>query len=139
MTTQTEALKIARTALGVQLDALLGKAGHLHNDDRRRYAENGIKAIDEALAQPEQEPVAYCDIHHLPEPCVQCAKEHEGYNIPPQPKETEQEPVACTDVMCACQGGSCVSCPDGEHEKAQLEQKPALGMKHSVMYSNYKD
>jgi hypothetical protein len=59
MTTQIEALKIARTAIGVQLDALLGKAGHLHNDDRRRYAENGIKAIDEALAQPEQEPVAY--------------------------------------------------------------------------------
>ena len=59
MTTQTEALKLARTALGVQLDALLGKAGHLRNDDRRRYAENGIKAIDEALAQPEQEPVAY--------------------------------------------------------------------------------
>jgi hypothetical protein len=33
----------------------------------------------------EQEPVAYCEIHHLPEPCVQCAKEHEGYNTtPPQ-------------------------------------------------------
>ena len=55
--TKDEALKMARTALGVQLDALLGKAGHLRNDDRRRYAENGIKAIDEALAQPEQEPV----------------------------------------------------------------------------------
>ena len=51
--TKDEALKMARTALGVQLDALLGKAGHLRNDDRRRYAENGIKAIDEALAQPE--------------------------------------------------------------------------------------
>lgn len=51
--TKDEALKLARTALGVQLDALLGKAGHLRNDDRRRYAENGIKAIDEALAQPE--------------------------------------------------------------------------------------
>jgi len=57
--TKDEALKLARTALGVQLDALLGKAGHLRNDDRRRYAENGIKAIDEALAQPEQEPVAW--------------------------------------------------------------------------------
>ena len=57
--TKDEALKMARTALGVQLDALLGKAGHLRNDDRRRYAENGIKAIDEALAQPEQEPVAW--------------------------------------------------------------------------------
>lgn len=49
------------------------------------------------------------------------------------------EPVACTDVMCACRGGPCVSCPDGEHEKAQLEKNPVLGMKHSVMYSNYKD
>ena len=57
--TKDEALKMARTALGVQLDAMLGKAGHLRNDDRRRYAENGIKAIDEALAQPEQEPVAW--------------------------------------------------------------------------------
>ena len=56
--TRQEVLKLARTALGVQLDALLGKAGHLRNDDRRRYAENGIKAIDEALAQPEHEPVA---------------------------------------------------------------------------------
>ena len=53
--TKDEALKLARTALGVQLDALLGKAGHLRNDDRRRYAENGIKAIDEALAQPEHD------------------------------------------------------------------------------------
>ena len=54
--TEREALKLARTALGVQLDALLGKAGHLRNDERRRYAENGIKAIDEALAQrTEQE------------------------------------------------------------------------------------
>lgn len=53
--TKDEAMKLARTALGVQLDALLGKAGHLRNDDRRRYAENGINAIDEALAQPEQE------------------------------------------------------------------------------------
>ena len=51
-----------------------------------------LDALEEALAQPEQEPVAYCDIHHLPEPCVQCAKEHEGYNIPPQPKEPEQGP-----------------------------------------------
>ena len=57
--TKDEALKMARTALGVQLDAMFGKAGHLRNDDRRRYAENGIKAIDEALAQPEQEPVAW--------------------------------------------------------------------------------
>jgi hypothetical protein len=57
--TKDEALKLARTALGVQLDALLGKAGHLRNDDRKRYAENGIKAIDEALAEPEQEPVAW--------------------------------------------------------------------------------
>ena len=48
--TKDEALKLARTALGVQLDALLGKAGHLRNDDRKRYAENGIKAIDQALA-----------------------------------------------------------------------------------------
>ena len=55
--TKDEALKLARTALGVQLDALFGKAGHLRNDDRKRYAENGIKAIDEALAQPEQEPM----------------------------------------------------------------------------------
>ena len=63
--TKDEALKMARTALGVQLDALLGKAGHLRNDDRKRYAENGIKAIKEALAQPavteshKQEPVAW--------------------------------------------------------------------------------
>ena len=57
MKTHEEALKIARVALGVQLDALLGKAGHLHNDDRRRYAENGIKAIDEALAQQSNEQV----------------------------------------------------------------------------------
>lgn len=27
------------------------------------------------------------------------------------------EPVACTDEMCACRGGPCVSCPDGEREK----------------------
>ena len=57
--TKDEALNLARTALGVQLDALLGKAGHLRNDERRRYAENGIKAIDEALAQPEQETLAW--------------------------------------------------------------------------------
>ena len=32
--------------------------------------------------QPKQEqgePVMYCEIHHLTEPCVQCTKEHEGY------------------------------------------------------------
>jgi hypothetical protein len=63
--TKDEALKMARTALGVQLDAMLGKAGHLRNDDRRRYAENGIKAIDEALAQPEQEPVAWVSTTEL--------------------------------------------------------------------------
>ena len=46
--------------------------------------------------EPEQEPVDYCGIHYLPEPCAQCAKEHEGYNTPPQ--RTEQEPVAqCTE------------------------------------------
>ena len=51
-----------------------------------------IMFIKEALAQPEQEPVDYCGIHYLPEPCAQCAKEHEGYNTPP--RRTEQEPVA---------------------------------------------
>jgi hypothetical protein len=36
-----------------------------------------------AQPAPVQEPVTYCEIHHLPEPCVQCAKEHEGYNTTP--------------------------------------------------------
>jgi hypothetical protein len=44
-----------------------------------------IAALRLAIEQVErQEPVRYCDIHNLPEPCVQCAKEHEGYNTPPQ-------------------------------------------------------
>ena len=29
----------------------------------------------------------------------------------------QQEPVACRDEMCACRGGPCASCPDGEREK----------------------
>ena len=81
MTKQIEALKLARTALGVQLDALLGKAGHLRNDDRRRYAENGIKAIDEALAQPEPWE-KFCDSN-----CVWT--DHH-----PDCKLAQQEPVA---------------------------------------------
>jgi signal peptidase I len=56
------------------------------------YADRGdVVEIRQPINYPtppqrtEQEPVAYCEIHHLPEPCVQCAKEHEGYNThPPQ-------------------------------------------------------
>jgi hypothetical protein len=47
-----------------------------------------------AQPAPVQEPVAYCEIHYLPEPCAQCSKEHEGYNTPPaaQPAPV-QEPI----------------------------------------------
>jgi hypothetical protein len=45
------------------------------------------------IKQEQGEPVAYCEIHYLPEPCVQCAKEHEGYNTP-LVKQEHGEPVA---------------------------------------------
>jgi len=38
-----------------------------------------ITILDKALKQDQGEPVVYCEIHHLTEPCVQCTKEHEGY------------------------------------------------------------
>ena len=41
---------------------------------------NSVPLYTHQPQRTEQEPVAYCEIHHLPEPCVQCAKEHEGYN-----------------------------------------------------------
>ena len=61
---------------------------------RQERNEKAITAVNEALAQPAQEPVAYCEIHYLPEPCAQCSKEHEGYNTPPaaQPAPV-QEPI----------------------------------------------
>ena len=43
--------------------------------------------------QPEQEPVDYCGIHYLPEPCAQCAKEHESYTTPPQRKPLTDEQI----------------------------------------------
>jgi hypothetical protein len=50
--------------------------------------------IKQALAAPVQEPMAYCEIHYLPEPCAQCSKEHEGYNTSPAQPAPVQEPVA---------------------------------------------
>ena len=117
--TKDEALKMARTALGVQLDALLGKAGHLRNDDRRRYAENGIKAIDEALAQPEPWE-KFCDSNcvwtdHHPD-CKLAEQEPAGHGGRPmtlrecmEAEEPEQEPVTVIRLgQCAnqdCDGG----------------------------------
>lgn len=51
------------------------------------HIDRTVDGLREVLAQPEQEPVTYCDIHCLPEPCVQCAREHEGYNTQTQPEQ----------------------------------------------------
>lgn len=57
------------------------------------WYDEAITSLRQAIAEAEkQEPVAYCEIHHLPEPCVQCEKEHEGYNThPPQRKPLTDE------------------------------------------------
>ena len=80
-----EALKLALEAL----------EEYSEQEDLTRAADQAITAIRQALASPVQEPVAYCEIHYLPEPCAQCSKEHEGYNTPPaaQPAPV-QEPMA---------------------------------------------
>jgi hypothetical protein len=56
------------------------------------------QVIAEAMADTVEETVTWCDIHHLPEPCVQCAKEHEGYNTTPK-KETEAVVLADEGVQ----------------------------------------
>jgi hypothetical protein len=61
------------------------EANNLHADCYRVIGKL-LKTIAELESQ---KPVAYCEIHHLPEPCVQCEKEHEGYNTAP-PQRTEQ-------------------------------------------------
>jgi len=35
-------------------------------------------------------------------------------------------PVYCTDKMCACRGGPCVTCPDGAREKELAELRDSL-------------
>jgi hypothetical protein len=62
------------------------EANNLHADCYRVIGKL-LKTIAELESQ---KPVAYCEIHHLPEPCVQCEKEHEGYNTHP-PQRTDQE------------------------------------------------
>ena len=44
------------------------------------------------------------------------------YKEPEQPAQ-QQEPVACRDEMCACRGGPCASCPDGEREKELADMR----------------
>ena len=61
------------------------------------YCLDAIAAIKQALEQPVQEPVAYCEIHYLPEPCAQCSKEHEGYNTPPAAPAQE---FVCSTGLC---------------------------------------
>jgi hypothetical protein len=66
--------------------SMLEHASTISAKDWKVQSTTLIADIKQAIAELEsQEPVAYCEIHHLPEPCAQCAKEHEGYNThPPQ-------------------------------------------------------
>jgi hypothetical protein len=63
---------------------------------RQAIREHAMYEVQRLGQEIEQEPVAHCEIHHLPEPCVQCAKEHEGYNTHP-PQRTW---VGLTDEDC---------------------------------------
>ena len=82
-------IEVLKQALGA-LEIYWGKAEHRRTREDERRAESAITSLRQAIAGLEsQEPVAYCEIHHLPEPCAQCAKEHEGYNTHP-PQRTEQ-------------------------------------------------
>jgi len=45
-----------------------------------------------------------------------------GMALGMQPAQ-QQEPVACRDEMCACRGGPCASCPDGEREKELADMR----------------
>ena len=57
MTTQTEALKLALEALETELSIDWGNADEFNTSAEKMY--DAIAAIKEALAQPEQEPVAW--------------------------------------------------------------------------------
>ena len=98
MTTQTEALKLLVEALSLyetRTDGLVNKA---------------LAAGKEALAQPEQEPVAWrawFDADNSAKWLFTLWPEEEHpsfdwqplYTTPPQPKEPEQEPVTLTNTI----------------------------------------
>lgn len=67
-------------------DCATGKAGA---GEDSLYTETDGPFCEKCFPEKQEqgEPVAYCEIHHLPEPCVQCKKEHEGYNTKPQPSQ----------------------------------------------------
>jgi hypothetical protein len=92
-----EALEKSKAALAEELSAWDFDSSSHHIQESHDLCGPAITSIKKAIREHamyevqrlgqeiEQEPMVYCEIHHLPEPCVQCAKEHEGYNThPPQ-------------------------------------------------------
>jgi hypothetical protein len=83
--------------------------------------------------EKKQETVEYCEIHHLPEPCVQCAKEHEGYNTHPQPK---REPVAWKEthgkVIKALAGIVTVHTPDNLFDLDAIPREPVMSFVQDI-------
>ena len=72
-----------------------GKCCIKGSEEDRAIVDRALQAL--AQPAPVKEPVAYCEIHYLPEPCAQCSKEHEGYNTSPaQPAPVQ--PVAYCKV-----------------------------------------
>ena len=70
-----------------------------------------ITALRQALEQPQDEWLTGCPECGMDGECG-CDK---------QP--AQQEPVACRDEMCACRGGPCASCFDGEREKELADMR----------------
>lgn len=68
-----------------------------------------IIALRERLAQPD--PVPYWHSEFL------------KHNTTSEQPAQQQEWVACRDEMCACRGGPCASCPDGEREKELADMR----------------
>ena len=79
-----------------------------------------INAIKEALAQPEQEPVAWMyevnnahtclDLFEPPDDAYDEGTLHPLYTTPPQRTQPEPEPVVCVEYIPCCTDQTCPKC-----------------------------
>lgn len=78
-----------------------------------------LAAVPEAHKQSAEIPQSitcpFCESQHVPGWLHDYNMDRGAYGE--QPAQPARVPLTCRDEMCACRGGPCVSCPDGEREK----------------------